>query len=207
MQSPNPKPKPRPIPKPQSPKSKAAEAAPHRKLRLSRPSPTAKRTRDGAVITFKGAGGRASAVFVRGLTAWVVLENAPDFDARNLKSALGDFAAGMEAVSSNGLGILRITLKAAGRNRGARQRQRRWKWKSPPSVAPPPVAIGFARNQADPKRASLSTLLPAADHAFKLLDPAGGDLLTIIPAQAGRGVPSVAQLRGLRRAAHPPAGW
>ena len=51
------------------------------------------------------------AVFVRGLTAWVVLENAPSFDSRNLKGALGDFAAGLEAVSSNGLGILRITLK------------------------------------------------------------------------------------------------
>ena len=38
-------------------------------------------------------------------------------------------------------------------------------------MAPPPVAIGFARNQADPRRASLTTLLPAADHAFQLLDP------------------------------------
>src|SRR4029077_5240597 len=76
------------------------------------PVADAKRTRDGVMITFKGAGGRASAVFVRGLTAWVVLENAPNFDARNLKASVGDFAAGMEAVSSNGLGILRIPLKA-----------------------------------------------------------------------------------------------
>src|SRR4029078_8079161 len=75
------------------------------------PVADAKRTRDGALIAFKGAGGRASAVFVRGLTAWVVLENAPNFDARNLKASLGDFAAGLEAVSSSGLGILRITLK------------------------------------------------------------------------------------------------
>jgi hypothetical protein len=34
-------------------------------------------------------------------------------------------------------------------------------------------------------------LLPAADHAFKLMDPAGGDLLTVIPAQPGRGVPKM----------------
>src|SRR5258706_12526008 len=59
-----------------------------------------------------------------------------------------------------------------------------------PSVAPPPVVIGFARNQSDPRRASLSTLLPAADHAFTLVDPAGGDLLTVIPAQPGRGMPA-----------------
>jgi hypothetical protein len=149
-----------------------------------------KRTRDGAVITFKGAGGRASAVFVRGLTAWVVLENAPNFDARNLKASLGDFAAGLEAVSSNGLGILRITLKAPAEI-GARGLGPNLEVDIAPSVAPAPVVIGFARNQADPKRASFSTLLPAADHAFKLLDPSGGDLLTIIPAQAGRGVPSL----------------
>jgi hypothetical protein len=149
-----------------------------------------KRTRDGAVITFKGAGGRASAVFLRGLTAWVVLENAPNFDARNLKASLGDFAAGLEAVSSNGLGILRITLKTPAEI-GARGLGPNLEVEIAPSVAPPPVVIGFARNQADPKRASLSTLLPAADHAFQLMDPSGGDLLTIIPAQAGRGVPAL----------------
>jgi len=149
-----------------------------------------KRTRDGAVITFKGAGGRASAVFVRGLTAWVVLENAPNFDSRHLKASLGDFAAGLEAVSSNGLGILRITLKAPAEI-GARGLGPNLEVEIAPSVAPPPVAIGFARNQTDPKRASLSTLLPAADHAFQLMDPSGGDLLTVIPAQAGRGVASL----------------
>jgi hypothetical protein len=149
-----------------------------------------KRTRDGAIITFKGAGGRATAVFVRGLTAWVVLENAPNFDARNLKAALGDFAAGLEAVSSNGLGILRITLKAPAEI-AARGMGPDLQVEIAPSVAPAPVVIGFARNQSDPRRTSLSTLLPAADHAFKLMDPAGGDLLTIIPAQAGRGVPSL----------------
>ena len=149
-----------------------------------------KRTRDGALITFKGAGGRASAVFLRGLTAWVVLENAPNFDARNLKASLGDFAAGLEAISSNGLGILRITLKAPAEI-AARGMGPDLQVEIAPSVAPAPVVIGFARNQSDPRRASLSTLLPAADHAFKLMDPAGGDLLTIIPAQPGRGMPSL----------------
>ena len=154
------------------------------------PVADAKRTRDGVMITFKGAGGRASAVFVRGLTAWVVLENAPNFDARNLKASVGDFAAGMEAISSNGLGILRITLKAPAEI-AARGLGSNLEVEIASSVAPPPVVIGFARNQADPKRASLSTLLPAADHAFQLMDPAGGDLLTVIPAQPGRGVPSL----------------
>lgn len=148
-----------------------------------------KRTRDGALITFKGAGGRASAVFVRGLTAWVVLENAPNFDSRNLKTTLGDFAERLDAVSSNGLGILRITLKTPAQI-GARGRGPDLEVEIAPQVAPAPVVIGFARNQADPKRASLSTLLPAADRAFQLLDPGSGDMLTIVPAAPGRGLPN-----------------
>jgi hypothetical protein len=147
-----------------------------------------KRTRDGVQITFKGAGGRASAVFVRGLTAWVVLENAPNFDWRNLKTTLGDYPAGLEAVSSNGLGILRITLKAPAEI-AARGMGPDLQVEIASKVAPPPVTIGFARNQADPRRASLSTLLPAADSAFQLLDPATGDTLTVIPAAPGRGLP------------------
>jgi hypothetical protein len=153
------------------------------------PVADAKRTGNGAVITFKRAGQLPAAIFVRGLTAWVVLENAPNFDSHNLKAALGDFAAGLEAVSSNGLGILRITLKAPAEI-AARSQGNDLEVDIASDVAPAPVVIGFARNQADPRRASLSTLLPAADHAFKLLDPAGGDMLTVIPAQPGRGVPS-----------------
>ncbi len=160
---------------------------PHLPCRRFR-SPTASARRDGVQITFKGAGGRASAVFVRGLTAWVVLENAPNFDWRNLKNTLGDYPAGLEAVSSNGLGILRITLKAPAQI-AARGLGPDLQVEIASDVAPPPVIIGFARNQSDPRRASLSTLLPAADTAFQLLDPATGDTLTIIPAAPGRGLP------------------
>jgi hypothetical protein len=189
----------------QNAESKAAEAKPETPAAQTAPAeiiPVAdgKRTRDGAVITFKGAGGRASAVFVRGLTAWVVLENAPELRCPQSEASLGDFAAGLEAVSSNGLGILRITLKAPAEI-GARGLGPNLEVEIAPKVAPPPVVIGFARNQSDPKRASLSTLLPAADHAFQLLDPSGGDLLTIIPGPGGPWRAFLAQLRRLRRPA------
>ncbi len=194
---------------PAKPAAKAAEAKPDakpdvkiadKKMPAPPPEPPAqaaaiipvadaKRTRSGAVITFKGAGGHPSAVFVRGLTAWVVLEKVPEFDSRALKSALGDFAAGLEASSGNGVGILRITLKApaqiAARGIGADLEV-----EIASNLAPAPVTIGFARNQIDARRAALSTFLPDADHAFQLLDPAGGDQLTVIPAQPGRGLPS-----------------
>jgi hypothetical protein len=154
------------------------------------PVADARRTRDGAIITFKGVGQLPAAIFVRGLTAWVVLENAPAFDSSNLKPALGDFAAGIEAVSANGLGILRITLKAPAEI-AARSQGSALQVEIAPNVAPAPTAINFARNQTDPRRASLSTLLPAADHVFKILDPSGGDLLTVIPAQTGQGLPAI----------------
>ncbi len=192
-----PKAEPHPPAKPEA-KSEAKEAEAHPPAAPAEPAPAAipvadgKRTRDGAMITFKGAGPLPSAVFVRGLTAWVILENAPSFDSRNLRGALGDFAAGMEALSSNGLGILRITLKQPAEI-AARVEDANLVVEIAGTVAPAPVVIGFARNQTDPKRTSLSTLLPAADHAFKLLDPAGGDMLTVVPSQAGRGVPAKRQ--------------
>jgi hypothetical protein len=154
------------------------------------PLADARRTRDGAVITFKGVGQLPAAVFVRGLTAWVVLENAPAFDAASLKPGLGDFAAGVEAASSDGLGILRITLKAPAEI-AARSLGPALQVEIAPNVAPAPTTINFARNQSDPKRASLSTLLAGADHVFKIQDPASGDLLTVIPAQTGQGIPAI----------------
>jgi hypothetical protein len=154
------------------------------------PVAEAKRTQAGVTINFKGAGALPAAVFVRGLTAWVVVENAPGFDTGNLKKVLGDTAIGVEAVSSSGLGILRITLKRPAEI-AARAFGSVLQVEIAADVAPPPVTIGFARNQDDPRRASLSTLLPAADHAFRVLDPASGDQLTVIPAAPGRGLPSI----------------
>ena len=154
------------------------------------PFADARRTHDGAVITFKGAGQLPAAVFVRGLTAWVVLENAPAFDAASLRPGLGDFAAGVEASSSDGLGILRITLKAPAEI-AARSLGPALQVEIAPNVAPPPTIVNFARNQSDPKRASLSTLLPGADHVFKIQDPASGDVLTMIPGQTGQGLRAI----------------
>ena len=98
------------------PDAKTAEAKPEAKPADSKPAnapapPAAEApanvqvadsrlTKNGAVVTFKGAAAHPSAVFVRGLTAWVVLENAPNFDAATLKTQLGDFAAQVEASSS-----------------------------------------------------------------------------------------------------------
>ncbi|HEX2761503.1 MAG TPA: hypothetical protein VHM27_13355, partial [Rhizomicrobium sp.] len=54
----------------------------------------------------------------------------------------------------------------------------------------PVSAISFARNQADPKRTSLTTTLPRATIAVPLTDPASGDTLTVVPSAAGFAMPA-----------------
>ncbi len=175
---------------PAKPAGKAEEKAPAAPETVAEATPAAdaRRTRDGVHIAFKGLGALPSAAFVRGLTAWIVIENAPAFDAKSLKAGLGDYAAGVEAASSNGLGILRITLRAPA-GIAARANGTNLEIDIAPGAAPPAAAIGFARNQSDPRRASLSTLLPGADHAFQITDPTSGDVLTVIPCTPGQGMP------------------
>ena len=65
-----------------------------------------------------------------------------------------------------------------------------------------PITIGFARNQDDPRRASLTTLVPGADEVLALTDPVTGDVLTVVPGNAGRAVPAERDLCRIRGAAH-----
>ncbi len=142
-------------------------------------------TKDGVDLTFKGAGVRGSAVFIRGLSAWIVLQGAPGFDAAALKAALGNFPAGIDAASGEGVATLRITLKQPAQI-AARAIGADLKVVIASSLSDTPIAIGFARNQDDPSRASLTTVLPGAERAIPMLDPVTGDTLTVIPAAAGR---------------------
>ncbi len=143
------------------------------------------RTRNGLDLVLKGAGNRASAVFIRGLTAWVVLENAPAFDATSLVSQLGDFATGVEASSGPAISVLRIGLKRPAKI-AAETVGSDLKVLIGADNAPPPIAVSFARNQDDPKRESLTTLLPGSDRVLTLSDPVIGDSLTVIPGNTGR---------------------
>lgn len=146
---------------------------------------TTQTTKDGVVLTLAGAGGRPAAVFMRGLTAWIVLEGAPGFDAEKLKTSLGTFPAGVEAASGDGVSILRIALKSP-EEISARPEGSALKIVIASQSVGTPTAIGFSRNQDDPKLASLSTLLPGADRSFAMLDPVAGDTITVVPASVGR---------------------
>jgi len=150
-------------------------------------SATGQLTKTGASLSFRGAG--AAAVFVRGTTAWVVLENAPAPDAANLQKALTGFATTVEASTNPGLAILRIGLKNPAKI-AAHAEGTNLRVTIGGDVASDATAIGFARNQADPKRTSLITTLPRADKTFQIVDPASGDTLTVVPSAAGYAVPA-----------------
>jgi hypothetical protein len=144
-------------------------------------------TGNGASLAFRDAG--AAAVFVRGVTAWIVLENTPAPDADALRKSLNGFATGVEAAVSPGLTVLRIGLKSpakiATRNEGAVLRVI-----IGGDTMNDAITIGFARNQTDARRASLTTTLPRADKAFQLTDPSSGDVLTVVPSAAGYAMPA-----------------
>jgi hypothetical protein len=165
----------------QAAEAKTAEATP-----APLPSASGQLTPGGASLTFRNAA--TAAVFIRGLTAWVVLPNAPAPDFAALKKSLGDFATAVEGSSSPGLSILRITLKEQNKI-AARADGPNLRVVIGRDVENSASAIGFARNQADPKRTSLTTTLPRASVMVPLTDPASGDTLTVIPSSAGFAMP------------------
>lgn len=149
--------------------------------------PDARTTKQGAIISFPGAGARPAAVFVRGMTAWIVLDGAPAIDTAQLKTALGDFSTDIAASSGDGATILRIGLKSQ-QEIAARAEGTALKVVMAAHVTDTPTAIGFTRNNDDAKTASLTTLIPGAKHVVTAVDPDAGDTLNIVPARAGRAV-------------------
>ncbi|HEY0105261.1 MAG TPA: hypothetical protein VGB91_04195 [Rhizomicrobium sp.] len=182
----------KPVPPPQAPPPPApAPAAPPAAAQdASPPAPPMQEaagqlTRGGAVLTFAGAANRGSAVFMRGLTAWIVLQGAAPLDAVKLKTALRSFPTAVEASSADGVSVLRITF-AQPQQIGARADGADLKVTIGPQADATAIAIGFSRNQDDATHSSLSTLLPGATHPVPLTDPVAGDQLVLVPAAAGR---------------------
>jgi hypothetical protein len=141
-------------------------------------------TRDGAILTLKDTARSAAAVFIRGMTAWIVLQDAPGLDVAKLGAQLGAFPTAVEATSGNGVSVLRIGLKQP-EQIAAMADGSNLKIVIGPQVAPNAMAVGFARNQDDPAHLALSTLLGGAAHPIPLADPVAGDEIIVVPATPG----------------------
>ncbi len=142
-------------------------------------------SRNNAVLTFAKAGTRPVAVFVRGLTAWVVIDGAVPLDPVKLKAELVQFSDSVAASTSDGATILRVGLKQPEQVQAFSQGAD-LKVMIAPRITIAPTAIGFAHDSDEPSRAALTTLLPGAVRVLALPDPVAGDTLTVIPALPGR---------------------
>lgn len=150
-------------------------------------APQALRIRAGVIVNFPGAGATPAAVFMRGMTAWIVIAGPAKIDPAQLKTALGAFPASVDEAIGNGATIVRIGVKqpeqiaavANGSNLHV---------VIAPEVQETPAAIGFVRDDSDPKRAALETLVPGAAQTVPAIDPAAGDQLIIVPGLVGRAV-------------------
>jgi hypothetical protein len=142
-------------------------------------------TRDGAILVLNGASRSGSAIFVRGMTAWIVLQDAPPLDAARLRAQLGTFPAAVDATNADGVSVLRIGLRRP-EQIAAFAEGTDLKVVIGQQVSANALAIGFARNFDDPAHASLSTLIGGATHPVRLADPVAGDEIIVVPATPGR---------------------
>jgi hypothetical protein len=147
----------------------------------------AMRTRQGVALSFPGASTTPSAVFVRGMTAWIVIDRAQKIDPMQLKAALGDFPTSLDEATSNNTTIIRIGLKGP-EEITARADGSNLRVDIAPQLTEQPASIGFVRDDSDPKRTTLTTLIPEATHTLIQTDPSAGDTLVIVPGVLGRGV-------------------
>lgn len=145
------------------------------------------RTRQGVALSFPGASTTPSAVFVRGMTAWIVIDRAQKIDPVQLKAALGDFPTSLDESTSNNTTIIRIGLKAP-EDITARADGSNLRVDIAPQLTEQPASIGFVRDDSDPKHTTLTTLIPEATHTLIQTDPSAGDTLVIVPGVLGRGV-------------------
>ena len=148
----------------------------------------AQQTRDGATLTFRDAGAHPAAAFIRGMTAWIVLQGqngiAPAIDTTHLKTALGDFPTSVDVQSGDGYSVLRIGLKRP-EQISARREGQALKVVLAPDPGQTATSIDLVRDDNDPQHVSLVTLLSGASHALTLPDPLIGDTLIVVPGAAG----------------------
>lgn len=169
------------------PDDKTAANAPPPTPEQAASDAAAERTRGGANIIFANDANRPVAAFVRGMTAWVVINGNVKIDLAALKAALGDFPQSVDAMNGNGVSVLRIGLKRAAAI-SARADGKNLKIVLAPQSDVEPLAIGFARSDLGPKKAAIATVVPGATRAVTLADPEAGDSLIVVPGNVGRGV-------------------
>ncbi len=172
-----------PAPAPAAPPAPSAAMLPQGAI-TDAATAQALRTRQGVVINFPGASALSAAVFVRGMTAWIVIDGALKIDPIQLKTALGDFPSSLDEASDSQATMVRIGLKQA-EQIAARASGSTLIVEISPHAQRTPTAIDFERNDDDARHTVLTSFVPRATRAAMQTDPVAGDTLIIVPGALG----------------------
>jgi hypothetical protein len=164
------------------PNATSAKAAPGTTMA---PAPSAELARDGAVLKFPGARGQAAAVFSRGETLWIVLDNHPALDPVSLLAPLAGMLVKAEADQVSGAAILRLVFRAP-HLPSVSDSETALTVSLSTGNATPPAAIALSRQGAE-GRMALTASLPGANRVLTLNDTEAGDRILVVPARPGKG--------------------
>ncbi len=174
---------PTPVPPPKAPSSATAAQGQARSAAQSLVA-SAEATRDGGILHFPAAHGRAVAVFVRGETIWIVLDNHPALDATTLLSPLSTVLVRADTEQVSGATVLRVTFKSP-LLATITETEVALNIVLSAGAATPADAIALTRQGAE-GQTTLTTPLPGATHAVTIADAQAGDQLVVIPARPGK---------------------
>src|SRR6185503_11023458 len=148
-------------------------------------TPSAELARDGAVLKFPGAQGHAAAVFSRGETLWIVLDNHPALDAATLLSPLTGLIAKADTSQVSGATVLRLNFKAP-HLPSVSEGEAALIVSLSTGTATPPAPIALTRQGAE-DRMALAASLQGASRVLTLDDADAGDRILVVPARTGKG--------------------
>jgi hypothetical protein len=164
-------------------------------------TPSAAMTRDGFVLSFPQARGKAVAVFARGPITWIVLDEHPAIDPIALLANITTVVEKADIRQHENAAVLRFLLNTRP-TVSVRESERALEILFSPAAAAAAAPISLARQGLDGVTV-LTAPLPGARIALTLTDPDAGDRILVIPARAGRAV--LSQRRYLEVTALPTA--
>ncbi len=147
-------------------------------------APSAELTREGSVLHFPQGRGHAVAVFVRGETMWILLDNHPALDAPTLLAPLAAVLVKADTNQLSGAAILKLAFKTP-LLATVSESDVALNVTLSAGTATPADPIALTRQGAD-GQTTLTTPLPGATRVIALADPDAGDRLLVVPARPGK---------------------
>lgn len=142
---------------------------------------------NGIVLTVPDGAGLKAAVFMRGNDAWIVVLSDKVFDNAAIRSKLGAAVKTVDAVASNGISVLRLSLPAPAGIAAYAEGPNMKVLLAAHAVGQGNVReIAFSRQQDDYTHMVLEAMLNGAVRPVTLNDPAVRDRIIAIPGTLGQ---------------------